>query len=182
MGLRPRGNVLGRFRAQAYVRQTVASAAGKNQFVADFSLLSPQLTAPLAVVYKLAMFACLAAECAATYSLNKYEKLQVHAEALSSTVHLENNDLINAEITTIVFCVLVACLFGADFFFLVFFPRRTYPTWYNITKRVCAVVITTGVFVSALISTWVVACREAILTGMTAQELAATFPRPPLSE
>lgn len=57
------------------------------------------------------------------------------------------------EISTIVLCVAVACLFGADFFFLLQFPRRVYPKWYQTTKKALAVVITLGVFACALGST-----------------------------
>jgi len=146
------------------------------------------------VLYQLAMLICLAAECTATYSLSKYEDLQGHIEAASGSAppsesrkhnaHLHNNDLIDAEIITIVFCVLVACLYGADFFFLLFFPRRTYPKWYNRTKLVCAVVITAGIFVAAVVSTNVVARHSAYITGVdssVAQGLVSVYYRPPLS-
>ena len=66
---------------------------------------------------------------------------------------MHNNPLIDAAIVCIVFCVLVATLFGADFFFLLFFPRRTYPRWYDVTKKVLAVVICAGMAAGALMST-----------------------------
>lgn len=98
------------------------------------------------------MLICLAAECTATYSLTKYEDLQKHVEAANGGAHLHNNDIIAAECLTIVFCVFVATLFGAEFFFLLFFPQRTYPKWYNATKKCLAVGITVGVFAAALMS------------------------------
>ena len=90
--------------------------------------------------------------------MSKYEDLQGHIEAASLPIsptkaHLFNNDLIDAAITTIVFCVLVATIFGADFFFLVFWPSRTYPRWYQTSKKVAAVVISAGVFAAAIVST-----------------------------
>jgi hypothetical protein len=85
--------------------------------------------------------------------LSKYEDLQTHVEAANGRgAHLHNNDIIAAECLTIVSCVFVATLFGADFFFLLFFPRRTYPSWYNATKQGLAVGITLGVFAAALMS------------------------------
>ncbi|EGU10967.1 hypothetical protein RTG_03180 [Rhodotorula toruloides ATCC 204091] len=105
------------------------------------------------IAYQVAMLVCLAAECTATYSLDKYEDLQTHIESRFSPAHLYQNDLIDMEISTIVFCVAVACLFGADFFFLLQFPRRVYPKWYQTTKKVLAVVITLGIFACALGST-----------------------------
>ncbi|KAG7092025.1 hypothetical protein E1B28_008407 [Marasmius oreades] len=136
------------------------------------------------VVYQLAMLICLAAECTATYSLDKYEDLQKHVEAWSGhRAHLFNNDIIDAEITTIVFCVMVATLFGADFFFLLFFPRRRYPAWYTITKKIFAVVITAGVFAAAVLSTVIVARNSATISGVSAEEaksLTDLYFRPPL--
>ncbi|KIJ57364.1 hypothetical protein M422DRAFT_198784 [Sphaerobolus stellatus SS14] len=105
------------------------------------------------IVYQLAMLISLAAECTATYSLTKYEHHQTNIERLSNfTAQVHNNNLIDAEITTIVFCVLVATLFGADFFFLLFWPKRTYPRWYNITKKILAVIITAGMLAAAIVS------------------------------
>jgi len=46
-----------------------------------------------------------------------------------------------------------ATLFGADFFFLLQFPKRRYPDWYQSLKKFFAIVITTGVFAAALGST-----------------------------
>lgn len=106
------------------------------------------------VVYQLAMLICLAAECTATYSLSKYEELQSRIQSTSNeTAALYNNDIVGAEILTIVFCVLVATLFGADFFFLLFFPRRTYPGWYNASRKGIAVFITCGVGAASIMST-----------------------------
>lgn len=119
-------------------------------------MTSSNLLSSSPVVYQLAMLVCLAAECTATYSLSKYEKLQNHIElnsAYAGTASLYNNDIIGAAITTIVFCVFVATLFGADFFFLLFFPRRTYPRWYNAARKAAAVAITAGLTAAAIYST-----------------------------
>lgn len=108
------------------------------------------------VVYQLAMLVCLAAECTATYSLSKYQDLQKKVEKTSpyaGTASLYNNDIVNAEILTIVFCVFVATIFGADFFFLLFFPKRTYPRWYNLSRKAAAVAITAGLTAAAIYST-----------------------------
>lgn len=65
-----------------------------DKFIADWKYL---------VLYQVAMLTCLAAECTATYSLSKYEDLQGRIE--NSPLfggHLYQNDLIDAEIVTIV--------------------------------------------------------------------------------
>jgi len=130
------------------------------------------------------MLICLAAECTATYSLSKYEFLQDNVESLSGyTAQLHNNDLIAAQCLTIVFCVFVATLFGADFFFLLFFPKQTYPRWYNSTKKGLAVGITLGLFAAALMSTVIVGQRSATVTGVSpevAERYIEFFFRPPL--
>lgn len=136
------------------------------------------------IFYQLAMLICLAAECTATYSLSKYEKLQNHMEQASGyTAHVHNNDIIAAEILTIVFCVFVATLFGADFFFLLFWPTRRYPKWYNATKKALAVGITLGVLAAALMSTVVVARHFSFINGVgdaVKQQLINEYPHPPL--
>ncbi|KAL0060551.1 hypothetical protein AAF712_012671 [Marasmius tenuissimus] len=136
------------------------------------------------IVYQLAMLIGLAAECTATYSLSKYEKQQEHIENWTGgRATVKNNDIIDAEILTIIFCVFVATIFGADFFFLLFFPRRRYPSWYVRTKEAMAVVITAGMLAAALMSTIVVATGEADVRDVgpeEAQALTDLFFRPPL--
>ncbi|KAK1227471.1 hypothetical protein PQX77_009534 [Marasmius sp. AFHP31] len=136
------------------------------------------------IVYQLAMLIGLAAECTATYSLSKYEKQQEHIENWTGgRATVKNNDIIDAEILTIIFCVFVATIFGADFFFLLFFPRRRYPSWYVRTKKAMAVVISAGMLAAALMSTIVVATGEADVRDVgpeEAQALTDLFFRPPL--
>ncbi|GAA5884702.1 hypothetical protein JCM16303_005237 [Sporobolomyces ruberrimus] len=135
------------------------------------------------IAYQAAMLICLAAECTATYSLSKYEDLQDHIEDRFAPAHLYQNDLIDFEIVIIVFCVFVATLFGADFFFLLQFPKHRYPDWYQNTKKFFAIFITTGVFVGALGSTIVVARNTAQIVHVSpeiARQAAEYYYRPPL--
>eukprot|EP00914_Ancora_sagittata_P017990 GHVO01035513.1.p1 GENE.GHVO01035513.1~~GHVO01035513.1.p1 ORF type:complete len:252 (+),score=21.02 GHVO01035513.1:94-756(+) len=141
------------------------------------------------IPYQIAMNICLAAECTATYSLSKYEDLQTHVQQYAPTltpsynVELHNDDLIAAEVLTIVFCVFVATLFGADLFFLVLWPRRTYPKWYNNARLALAVGISAGLLAAAIMSTVVIANHSAFITGAPAamqQQYTDFFFRPPL--
>ncbi|GAA5926335.1 hypothetical protein JCM1841_005537 [Sporobolomyces salmonicolor] len=137
------------------------------------------------VAYQLAMLICLAAECTATYSLDKYEDLQTHIQErwAAEGAHVYQNDIIDMQIVLIVMCVMVACLYGADFFFLLQFPRRRYPKWYQSTKKACAIIITLGVFAAALGSTIVVARNSAKIEHVSdavAAAAAAYYFRPPL--
>jgi len=136
------------------------------------------------------MLIALAAECTATYSLSKYDSLQDHIQSysisslpLSPRASLHNDDIIDSAIVTIVFCVLVATVFGADFFFLVFWPERAYPRWYNVAKKLLAVVVMAGVGVAAITSTVVISTRQAFVTGVggdVAAALTRVYFRPPL--
>ncbi len=93
-------------------------------------------------------------QCTTTYSLSKYEDLQTNIEMLSGHAALvHNNNLIDSAIVAIVFCVLVATIFGADFFFLVLWPQRQYPLWYHKAKKFLAVVIALGMGIAAFTST-----------------------------
>ncbi|KAG6860826.1 hypothetical protein C0995_007157 [Termitomyces sp. Mi166 len=127
---------------------------------------------------------CLAAECTATYSLSKYEDLQRHVgDYTNNAAKVYNNDIIAAEVLTIVFCVLVATLFGADYFFLIFWPERKYPRWYNIARIGCALFILIGLWTAALASTVIVAAHAAGFTGVDEQkkqEILNLYNRPPL--
>ncbi|KAJ3732949.1 hypothetical protein DFJ43DRAFT_1070421 [Lentinula guzmanii] len=157
---------------------------GKNMYDRRWHLRRERL-----IAYQIAMNICLAAECTATYSLSKYEDLQTHVQNYAFTlipayaVELHNDDLIAAEVLTIVFCVFVATLFGADLFFLVLWPRRTYPNWYNHTRLALAVGITAGLLAAALMSTIVIADHSAFITGAPVevqQQYTDFFFRPPL--
>ncbi|KIJ23560.1 hypothetical protein M422DRAFT_217497 [Sphaerobolus stellatus SS14] len=155
----------------------------KNMFNPRWHLRKERFSKSM-IFYCLAMLISLAAECTATYSLTKYEHHQTNIERLSNfTAQVHNNNLIDAEITTIVFCVLVATLFGADFFFLLFWPKRTYPRWYNITKKILAVIITAGMLAAAIVSNAVVTKHSETITGVspeTAQGYVDLYFRPPL--
>jgi hypothetical protein len=79
--------------------------------------------------------------------------------------------------------VLVATVFGADFFFLLFFPSRRYPVWYNGMRKGFAVVVTCGMGAATIMSTVVVFRDSASITGVSQSEAASlvdTFHRPPL--
>jgi hypothetical protein len=158
---------------------------GRNMFQKGWSNYRRQRL----IAYQIAMNICLAAECTATYSLSKYEDLQTHVQDYAFTlvppfqVELHNDDLIAAEVLTIVFCVFVATLFGADLFFLAQFPRRTYPKWYNYTRLALAVGITAGLLAAAIMSSVVIASHSAFITGAPAemqQQYTDFFFRPPL--
>lgn len=133
------------------------------------------------------MLICLAAECTGTYSLSKYQSLQGHIEGISgNTASVYANDILSAEITAIVFCVFVATVFGANFFFNLFWPRRVYPQWVYRAYEVSAVVITLGVFAAALSSTVIVARNEAYVVGAVDEDVVRgwidLYYRPPLGK
>ncbi|KJA19706.1 hypothetical protein HYPSUDRAFT_78649 [Hypholoma sublateritium FD-334 SS-4] len=115
----------------------------------------------------------LAAECEATYGLLKYKDQQTNVEKSSGRVALvHNNNPIDSGIVTIVFCVPVATIFGADFFFL-----------YHTAKKLLAVVIALGMGIATFTSMIIVACQSAWITGVSlsaAQQYLDIYFRPPL--
>ena len=132
-----------RFSTSRLVRQLPVRWSEATRIDSADSRYSP-FPPPVPVAYQAAMMNCLAAECTATYSLSKCaflllpqlggiwsslanltrraflartdEDLQDHVEDRFAPAHLYNNDIIDMQITTIVLCVAVACLYGADFF------------------------------------------------------------------
>ncbi|KAG6844029.1 hypothetical protein H0H87_010494 [Tephrocybe sp. NHM501043] len=136
------------------------------------------------ILDQLAMNVCLAAECTATYSLAKYEDLQDNVALYTNyAAKVHNNDIIATQVLIIVFCVFVATVYGADMFFLIFWPERKYPAWYNVARIGLALFILLGVWAAALASTIVVAAHVAGLTGVdeqSKQQIIAFFYRPPL--
>lgn len=123
-----------------------ASAVASEQKV-TLSLLTRPFSLSLPVLI------CLAAESTATYSLSKYEDLQTHLETSYPGSHLYNNDIIDSQIVSIVFCVFVAVVYGADTFFLAEYPNRRYPRWYTQAKLASAAFVGVGVLAGALCST-----------------------------
>lgn len=128
------------------------------------------------IIYQIAMLTGLAGECCATYSLAKYDDLKENIERAALMIinpgfsgqapaTLYKNDIYAAQVVTIVFCVLVATVYGTDFFFLLFFPARRYPGWFHAAKLVTAAIVTLGMAAAAIMSTVVIASRMAYITG-----------------
>ncbi|KAF8989682.1 hypothetical protein BDQ17DRAFT_1372935 [Cyathus striatus] len=136
------------------------------------------------VLYQLAMIIGLIAESVATSSLSKYNHHQTHLFNASGGLAIEhNNDIIAAYDITIVFCAFLATFFGAEFFFLLFWPTRRYAQWWRVTKKALAVIITIGMAVACILSTVVVATHEATVSGVSdaqKQQLLNIYFRPPL--
>ncbi|KAL0950206.1 hypothetical protein HGRIS_010198 [Hohenbuehelia grisea] len=158
----------------------VSAFKGKNMYDRRWYLRRERL-----IAYQLAMNICLAAECTATYSLSKYEAQQENIERYSNwQASVHNNDIIAAEVLTIVFCVFVATIFGADLFFLVLWPARKYPRWYHVIRNILAIGVTLGIFAAALMSTIVVASHASYITGVSselARQYQDIYHRPPLN-
>lgn len=145
------------------------------------------------IVYQIAMLTALAAECCATYSLSKYNFQESDIEEASLLLPSSqstglaqvvfNNDIYAAQCLTIIFCVLVATIFGTDFFFLLFFPRRRYPNWYHVAKKALAVGVTLGMLAASIMSTIVIATHTSFVEGPDPDDIATLvnrFRHPPM--
>jgi len=136
------------------------------------------------VFYTLTMIVGMAAQSAAAYCLFKYEFLRNHIEDFSMhTAHVFDKDIIAAAILSMVFPCLVLLLFTIEYFILLFWPNRMYPSWYNSCKRWIFTGVTAGMTATAIISTVIVAIRSATISGVdkaTALQYTQLYFRPPL--
>jgi len=149
----------------------------------------PYLRRERLIAYQLAQSICMGASIPATVSMSKYNHLQTHVQqyALSLSglrVELHNNDIIAAEILTLTFCSFISTLFGLEFITLVLWPRRVvYPRWYNFARMIVPAVMTTGLLVAAIVSTFIMTQHSAFITGASAEmqeQYTSVFFRPPL--
>ncbi|KII93998.1 hypothetical protein PLICRDRAFT_36214 [Plicaturopsis crispa FD-325 SS-3] len=136
------------------------------------------------IIYQAAMLLCVVAESVATYALDKYVDLQNFMHASSGFVAaIYNNDIVAAACVTIVSGVFVATVFGAEFFFLLFWPEYTYPPWVVRWKKIAAVFVTVLLTADVLQWTIIGASHAATISGVdeiTRAGLLQRYPKPPL--
>jgi hypothetical protein len=87
-----------------------------------------------------------------------------------------NNDLVGSFSYNIFVGVYVATIFGAAFFFDLFWPERHEITGVKIAWRICSVLACCFALTSAIVLTVVLSTHRAVLTGPTGVHVT----RPPL--
>ncbi|KAF5326732.1 hypothetical protein D9619_003940 [Psilocybe cf. subviscida] len=135
-------------------------------------------------MYTITMMVGMAAQCAATFCMFKYEFLQNHIEAFTMhQAHVHNNDIVAAGITSMVIPCIALLLFTVEYFLLVLWPGKLYSRAYNRWKGGIFVAACVGMLATAVVSTIFVATRSASISGVdatAAQQLTSMYFRPPL--
>lgn len=134
------------------------------------------------IVYQLAMILCVCSESVGTAALSDYLDQQSMLQGQHPGVKIHNNDVIGAFSYNIFVGIAVAWIFGAAFFFDLFWPERHESRSVRLAWKICAVIITVMMLSSALTITVIGAMHEAQITGTTAtiaQHLWAETPKKP---
>ncbi|KAF2139511.1 uncharacterized protein K452DRAFT_327983 [Aplosporella prunicola CBS 121167] len=114
------------------------------------------------IVYQLAMIFCVVSESLGTAVLSDYRDQQSYIEnktGLNASVY--NNDYIGAGSYNIFVGVFVATIFGAAFFFDLFWPERYESPAVKLAWRICSVLACIFCLSSAITFTVITACFRA---------------------
>lgn len=152
------------------------------------------------VVYQIAMIFCVVSESvgtaalSGTYTISRftddgidiaspdYVKQQSRIESLHSSASVHNDDFVGIASYNIFVGIAVATIFGAAFFFDLFFPERYEPQNIRWAWRISAVVVTVMTFADALALTVIVATGNAWISADSEdqEEIARERINPPL--
>ncbi|KIW10674.1 hypothetical protein PV08_11638 [Exophiala spinifera] len=134
------------------------------------------------VVYQIAMICCVVSESIGTAALTDYVKQQSRIERLHSSASVHNDDFVGIASYNIFVGIAVATIFGAAFFFDLFFPERYEPRNIRWAWRISALVVTLMTFADAIALTVIVATGNAWISANSedAAEIARKALNPPL--
>ncbi|KAF2455873.1 hypothetical protein BDY21DRAFT_386767 [Lineolata rhizophorae] len=130
------------------------------------------------IVYQCAMILCVVSEALGTAALDDYRKQQNLVSSLNPSAHLHNNSFIGATSYNIFAGVFVATIFGAAFFFDLFWPERHESRSVRLAWKVCAVLACCFELAAALLMTVEVARHGVGVSGVSRAEgerLAALY-------
>lgn len=135
------------------------------------------------IVYQIAMISCVVSESLGTAALSDYVDQQKFVEKHSPGASVHNNDFIGAASYNIFVGIFVATIFGAGFFFDLFWPERHESPSVKLAWRICAIIAATMALSSALTLTIIVATHHAWVSGTdaaTARRLLIQYDGSPL--
>ncbi|KAI1630206.1 hypothetical protein EDD37DRAFT_86901 [Exophiala viscosa] len=134
------------------------------------------------VVYQIAMIFCVVSESVGTAAMSDYVKQQSRIESLHSSAAVHNDDFVGIASYNIFVGIAVATIFGAAFFFDLFFPERYEPRNIRWAWRISALVVTIMTFADALALTVIVATGKARISADSQDqaEIARGRVNPPL--
>ncbi|KAB8261501.1 hypothetical protein BDV32DRAFT_121425 [Aspergillus pseudonomiae] len=136
---------------------------GKHMFSRVYHLRRTRM-----IVYQLAMILCVCSESVGTAALSDYLDQQSYIQGQHPGVKVHNNSFIGAASYNIFVGISVATIFGAAFFFDLFWPDRYESPSVRLAWKICAVVVSIMMLSSALLMTVVTAMYSARITGTDA--------------
>jgi len=117
------------------------------------------------IVYQCAMIFCVISESVGTAALSNYVDQQDFVSRLTDNALIYNDDFIGIASYNIFTGIYVATIFGAAFFFDLFWPERHESPAVKFAWKVCAILACVFTLADALALTVIVATRSAYITG-----------------
>ncbi|KAK6337316.1 hypothetical protein TWF730_002721 [Orbilia blumenaviensis] len=127
------------------------------------------------IIYQLAMIVMVCSESVGTATLSAYINQQAHLENAYPGSHIHNNDIVGIASYNIFVGVAVATIFGAAFFFDLFWPGRQETDGVKLAWRISAAVVSVAALADALAFTVIVAIHECWVDGVKDEELEAVL-------
>ncbi|KAK6544840.1 hypothetical protein TWF694_001521 [Orbilia ellipsospora] len=140
--------------------------ASKNMFDKKWHLRREKM-----IIYQLAMISMVCSESVGTAALSAYVDQQSHLETIYPSSHVHNNDIVGIASFNIFMGVAIATIFGAAFFFDLFWPERHESKGVKLAWKISAVAVCIGAFADALAFTVIVATHECWVNGVSGPEL-----------
>jgi len=135
------------------------------------------------IVYQLAMIFCVTSESLGTAALSDYVDQQDYVAKHSPGATVHNNNFVGIASYNIFVGVFVATIFGAAFFFDLFWPERHESRPVKLAWRICSVLACLFTLSAALAYTIIVATKSAYVSGTdaaNAQRLLAGYGGSPM--
>lgn len=116
------------------------------------------------VVYQIAMICTVVSESLGTAALSDYVDQQKSVEGITG-VKIHNNNFVGIASYNIFVGIYVATIFGAAFFFDLFWPERQESRAVKLAWRICSVLACMFTLSCAIAYTYIVATKSAYLSG-----------------
>ncbi|KAJ9632485.1 hypothetical protein H2203_000890 [Taxawa tesnikishii (nom. ined.)] len=122
------------------------------------------------IVYQLAMILCVVSESLGTAVLSDYIDQEDYLRRQNPAAIEHNDDIVGIGSYNIFNGIYVATIFGAAFFFDLFWPERRESRAVRLAWKICAVLACVFCLASALALTVIVATHSAYVTGVPQSE------------
>ncbi|EWC45468.1 hypothetical protein DRE_00867 [Drechslerella stenobrocha 248] len=139
--------------------------ASKNMFDPQWHLRREKM-----IIYQLAMISMVCSESVGTAALSDYVDQQSYLERAYPGSHIHNNDIVGIASFNIFVGVAIATIFGAAFFFDLFWPDRYESRGVKLAWRISAVAVSVAALADALAFTVIVATHECYVDGVDGEE------------